>query len=92
MAYVIAEASLLKFVLRLHQALASWEHQATERILNTPAINVDETSFRVDMQNHWIHVYSSDDLTRTFLHRNRGRTSTNVGTVKYLLQHHFLLC
>jgi len=72
---VIAEASLLKFVLRLHQALASWEHQATERILNTPAINVDETSFRVDMQNHWIHVYSSGDLTLKFLHRNRGKAA-----------------
>jgi hypothetical protein len=31
LSYVIAEASLLKFVLRLHQALASWEHQATIR-------------------------------------------------------------
>jgi hypothetical protein len=72
---VIAEASLLKFVLRLHQALANWEHQATERILNTPAINVDETSFRVDMQNHWIHVYSSGDLTLKFLHRNRGKAA-----------------
>jgi len=55
--------------------LASWEHQATERILNTPAINVDETSFRVDMQNHWIHVYSSGDLTLKFLHRNRGKAA-----------------
>jgi hypothetical protein len=71
---VIAEASLLKFVLRLHQALANWEHQATERILNTPAINVDETSFRVDMQNHWIHVYSSGDLTLKFFTPEPGQS------------------
>ncbi|MCW5601418.1 transposase [Nitrosomonas sp.] len=72
---VIAEATLLKFVLRLHQALASRERQATEKILRSPAIDVDETSFRVDMKNYWIHVYSSNDLTLKFLHRNRGKAA-----------------
>lgn len=69
---VISEASLLKFVLRLYQALESWELQATEQLLKTSSINVDETSFRVDRKNHWIHVYSSGDLTLKFLHRKRG--------------------
>ena len=72
---VIAEATLLKFILRLHQALATWEHQATGSILNAPAINVDETSFRVDTKNHWIHVYSSGDITLRFLHRQRGKAA-----------------
>ena len=72
---VIAEATLLKFILRLHQALATWEHQATEWILNAPAINVDETSFRVDLNNHWIHVYSSGDMTLKFLHQRRGKAA-----------------
>ena len=69
---VISEASLLKFVLRLHQALASWELQATEQLLKASAIHVDETSFRVDKKIHWIHVYSSGDITLKFLHRKRG--------------------
>jgi len=34
---------------------------------------VDETSFRVDKKNHWIHVYSSGDITLKFLHRKRGK-------------------
>jgi len=72
---VIAEASLLKFVLRLHQALITWEHQATALMLNAPAINVDETSFRVDTKNYWIHVYSSRDVTLKFLHRNWGKAA-----------------
>jgi len=38
-----------------------------------PVIHVDETSFRVDKKNHWIHVYSSGDLTLKFLHRKRGK-------------------
>jgi len=72
MGVVISEASLLKFVLRLHQALESWELQTTEQLLKAPAINVDETSFRVNNKNHWIHVYSAGDLTLKFLHRKRG--------------------
>ena len=75
---VIAEATLLKFVLRLHQVLASWEQQATEKMLSSPAINVDEISFRVDMRNYWIHVYSSNDLTLKFLHRSRGKATVEA--------------
>ena len=70
---VVSEASLLKFILRLHLALDDWEAQAIEHILQVPAIHVDETSLRVDKKNHWIHVYSSGELTLKFLHRKRGK-------------------
>jgi transposase len=69
---IISEATILKFVLRLHQALAKWESDAIEQLLLSQAINVDETSMRVDKQNHWIHVYSSGDITLKFIHKNRG--------------------
>jgi len=68
----LAEASLLKFVLRLHQALEQWEISAKEELLKMPAMNVDETSLRVDKKNHWIHVYASGDITLKCLHRGRG--------------------
>jgi len=70
---VISEASLLKFILRLHLALEEWETQTIEQILQSPAIHVDETSLRVDKKNHWIHVYSAGELTLKFLHRKRGK-------------------
>lgn len=70
---VISEASLLKFVWRLHQSLEVWEAQATTRLLQAPSMNVDETSFRVERKNHWIHVYSSGGTTLKFLHRKRGK-------------------
>jgi transposase len=70
---VIAEATLLKFVLRLHLALASWETQAIEHLLKAPALHVDETSLRVDRKNQWIHVYSAGDITLKLLHRKRGK-------------------
>jgi transposase len=68
----IAEASLLQFVLRLHSALEQWESDAIEQLLKSRAMNVDETSLRVDKKNHWIHVYSADDITLKLLHRRRG--------------------
>lgn len=69
---IIAEASLLKFVLRLHLALELWESTSIERLLKSPAMNVDETSLRVDKKNYWIHVYSAEDITLKLLHRRRG--------------------
>jgi len=70
---VISEASLLKFVLRLHFSLEQWEQDAIERIIKAPSVHVDETSFRVEGKNYWIHVYSSGGTTLKLLHRKRGK-------------------
>lgn len=69
---ILAEATMLKFVLKLHYALATWEAEATEAILTSRSMHVDETSLRVDRKNRWIHVYSAGDITLKFLHKNRG--------------------
>lgn len=69
---ILAEATFLKFVLRLHLALEQWESTSVEQLLKSQAMNVDETSFRVDKKNYWIHVYSAGDITLKFLHRRRG--------------------
>ncbi len=68
----ISEASLLKFVLRLYQALETWEQDETQNLLLLPSIHVDETSTRVDKKNYWIHVYSAGEITLKFLHSKRG--------------------
>lgn len=68
----LSEASILKYVMQLHYALEPWEQSAIERLLQMPAIHVDETSLRVDRKNHWIHVYSAGDITLKFLHPKRG--------------------
>lgn len=70
---VIAEATFLKFILRFHLALEQWESASIEKILKSSAMNVDETSLRVDKKNHWIHVYSAGDITLKFLHSKRGK-------------------
>jgi transposase len=68
----ISEASLLKYVMQLHRALAVWEQSAIEQLIAMPALHADETSLRVDKKNHWIHVCSSGDITLKFLHPKRG--------------------
>ena len=69
---IISEATMLKYVIRLHDALTDWETSAINHLLQSPAVNVDETSSRVNKQNHWIHVYSAGDITLKRLHRRRG--------------------
>jgi transposase len=43
---VISEATILKYVMALHQALEAWECSAIEQMLRMAAIHVDETSLR----------------------------------------------
>lgn len=69
---MLSQASLLKYVLRLYLALEQWEAASIEQILKSSAMNVDESSLRVDKKNHWIHVYSAGDITLKFLHKKRG--------------------
>jgi transposase len=70
---VISEATILKYVLVLHQALEQWEKMAIDELLARPAIHLDETSLRVDKKNHWIHVCSGGDITLKFVHEKRGQ-------------------
>ena len=70
---LISEATILKYVLQLHQALQPWEKASIERLLAMPAMHVDETSLRVERQNYWIHVCSAGEITLKFLHPKRGR-------------------
>jgi transposase len=70
--WVISEATFLGYVMQLHQALAAWEQTAIDTLLSQPTLHVDETSLRVNRKNHWIHVYSSGEVTLKFLHPKRG--------------------
>jgi transposase len=69
---IVSEATLLKWVLQLHHALAEWERTAIEQLLTQPTLHADETSLRVNRKNHWIHVCSGGDITLKRLHPKRG--------------------
>lgn len=69
---LLSEATILKYVIQLNQALEAWEKISIEKLLKMPCMHVDETSLRVDKKNHWIHVYSGGDISLKFLHPKRG--------------------
>ncbi len=71
----LSESTLLGAVSRLHQALAPWEQRAIEHLIAQPAMHVDETGFRVEGKNHWIHVHAAGGITLKCLHRNRGKAA-----------------
>jgi len=78
----ISEATILKYVHQLNLALEAWEISSLEQLLLLPSIHVDETSLRVDKRNHWIHVYSSGEITLKFLHDKRGKAAVeHIGII-----------
>ena len=81
---VISEATLLNYILRLHQALAPWALAAKEQLLQQRCIHTDETSLRVEKKNYWIHVYSSGAITLKCLHRKRGAEAMQAITILLL--------
>lgn len=70
---LISQATFLTYIMNLYMALESWEKSSIETLLQSPCINSDETSMRVDKKNHWVHVYSAGEITLKFLHKNRGK-------------------
>ena len=38
------------------------EKDAVRKLLQSPAMHVDEASLRIDQKNHWIHVYAAGDF------------------------------
>jgi len=73
----LSESTILGYVLQLYNSLESWEESAKEALLQSLAMNSDETGLRVNKKNCWIHVYSSGNLTLKFLHRKRGKEAVD---------------
>ena len=68
----LAEATLLAWLTRLHEALAGWETAAIERLLAEPVLHADETGLRIERKTHWLHSVSAGHLTVKRSHRKRG--------------------
>ena len=77
----IAEATLLAWCERLARSLDDWEKAAIACVLASPVLHVDETSIRIDRKNHWLHDYSTGDITLVFCHPRRGRVAMNDITI-----------
>ena len=73
-----SDAALPGFVSRLHQDLEPWEAAVIGKLLDMPALHIDETSLRVDRKDYWIHACSGGPVTVDSLHRNRGCEAINA--------------
>ena len=56
-------------------SLEPWEAAAKEQLLTRPALHVDETGFRVNKKNQWLHVATDGYVILKFLHSMRGKES-----------------
>ena len=74
----IAEATLLAWLTRLHNALAGWETAALKRLLSLPALHADETGLRIAGKTHWLHSVSAGHLVLKRAHRPRGRNALDA--------------
>ena len=78
----LSEATCLGYVRRLDDALMPWEEAAVAHLLERPALHADETGFRVDGKNHWLHVLTDGSLTLKFLQPKRGREAIDeIGVI-----------
>ena len=78
----LAEATLLAWLMRLHEALAGWESAAIEALLALPVLHADETGLRIEGKGHWLHSVSAGRLTVKRVHRKRGREALrDIGIV-----------
>ena len=68
----VSEATLLKWVMRVHHRLAEWEDVAVEMLLKMPVMHADETSIRINRKKHWLHSCSGGDIVVKRRHPNRG--------------------
>ena len=74
----ISEATFLSYIERIYDSLQPWKAGAKKQLLTRPALHVDETGFRVDKKNWWLHVATDGSLTLKYLHRKRGKEAIDA--------------
>lgn len=53
--------------------LKDFEEELKEKLKGQAVLHADETSLRMESQNHWFHVLSTAELTHYFVHQKRGK-------------------
>ena len=74
----MSQATCLGYIDQLYDVLEPWEAAAKEHFLTRPALHADETGFRVNQKNQWLHVTSDGFLTIKFLHSKRAKKPSTL--------------
>jgi len=68
----ISPATMINGDIRIAASLGSHDKAVRELLSQSPVIHCDETGFRVNADNQWLHVTSTEWLTLYQTHRSRG--------------------
>jgi transposase len=71
--YPINEATIISASEICYQNLETTEKNIAQQILNSPTVHFDETGFRVNGKNNWLHAVTTSMFTYLFVHLNRGK-------------------
>jgi len=69
----ISEGTLTNMIKRGSQKAAQCIPEIKEALLQSPVAHVDETGFTQNGRRHWLHVFSSSELTLYHADAKRGR-------------------
>jgi transposase len=73
----MSEGTIANMTRRLSKKLENTEEQIKQRILQSYAVNMDETGMEQNKQLEWLHVYSTDQYTYYSVHEKRGSEAMN---------------
>jgi len=71
--YPINEATIISASEICYQNLETTEKNIGQQILHSPTAHFDETGFRVNGKNNWLHAVATMAFTYLFVHINRGK-------------------
>ncbi|MCY4228395.1 MAG: transposase [Gammaproteobacteria bacterium] len=72
---------MIEWVMRLYRALKEWEQAAARQLLQMPVLHADETSLRINRNNHWMHSHAPAHPAVKFMHRKRGQAAIEAISV-----------
>jgi transposase len=73
----ISEGTVANMTRRLFKRLESTEEQIKRQVLQSYAVNMDETGIEKNKHLDWLHMYSTDQYTYYALHEKRGNEAMN---------------
>ncbi|MFD2329903.1 IS66 family transposase [Cohnella sp. GCM10020058] len=79
--YRPSDATLLSYLKVMHHRLAPAEQCVREALLKSDFLHCDETGFRVQDHEQWLHTASTADCTLFTVHPSRGSVGMKAGEI-----------
>lgn len=73
----LSKGSLYNFNKEAYERLEDFEATLKKKLLESPVLNVDETSVNISSHLEWIHTSASPKWTHFYHHKNRGTVAMN---------------